>query len=55
MKKNTPLWNKLDKKALKDLHDRSVITPIDKANSSVVLIYKRFYALTLFREPGINN
>ena len=41
--------------ALKDFHDRCIITPIANANSNVALIRKRFYALTLFKEFGVMN
>lgn len=47
--------NKSVKDTLKDLHERCVITPIDKTNGSVALICKNFYELTLFRELGIAN
>ena len=40
-------------KALKDLCDKYVITPIDKANYNMAFICKRFYALSLSREPGM--
>ena len=42
--------NKEAKEALKYLHDRWVLTSIDKKNGNVTLICKNFYVLILFRE-----
>ena len=42
------------RKALKDLHANFVITPIDKATGNVAIICKRFYAMVLVNELGIN-
>ena len=47
------MQNKSIQKALKHLCDKYVITPIDKANNNMAFICKRFYALTLFREPAM--
>ena len=41
--------------ALKDLHNSSIITSIDKAMDNVALTCKRFYILTSFRELAITN
>ena len=54
-KNHTSLQNKSGKEALKDLHDRYVITLIDEKNGNLTLICKRFCELTLLRELGINN
>ena len=52
--KTTPLLKqKLIKEDLKSLHDRYVITPIDKASNNVAFICKRFYAKVLADELGL--
>ena len=43
------------KKALKDLHNNYVITPIDKASGNVAFICKRFYAKILIDELGLDR
>ena len=43
------------KEVLKDLHDKYVVTPINKANWNVALICKEIYALNLFREFKITS
>ena len=40
--------------SLKDLKERFVITPIDKASGNVALICKRFYAEVLIKELGLD-
>ena len=47
------MQNNWVKEVLKDLHDKYVVTPIDKANGNVVLICERFDALTLFKNLEI--
>ena len=42
------------KNSLSELHDRYVITPIDKATGNVAFICKQFYADVLIKELGIN-
>ena len=37
---------------LKDLHNRYVIVPIDKAANNISIICKRFYVLSLLKEVG---
>ena len=41
------------KNSLSELHDRYVITPIDKATGNVASICKQFYADVLIKELGI--
>ena len=43
------------KRSLKNLHDKFVIAPIDKATGNISFICKRFYADVLIKELGINN
>ena len=49
------MQNKSVKDALKDLHDRYVITPIEMTNGNVALTCQKFNTLTLLRELGIAN
>ena len=42
------------KKTLQDIHNNSVINPIDKANGNAAIICKRIYALTLIKKPWLN-
>ena len=39
--------------ALKDLHDKFVVVPIDKASNNVAIICKRFYIQKLLDEVGV--
>ena len=43
------------KSSLKQLQDRFVICPIDKATGNIALVCKRFYALVLAKELGLIN
>ena len=43
------------RKALQDLHNNFVINTIDKANGNAAVICKRFYALALIKELGLNK
>ena len=43
------------KKALDDLHDKFVITPVDKANGNIAVICKRYYAEVLAKELGLKG
>ena len=45
--------NYSSKKCIKELHDRFVIAPIDKATGNVAFICKRFYASVLVNELGL--
>ena len=40
---------------MKQLQDRFVICPIDKATGNIALVCKRFYALVLAKELGLIN
>ena len=42
------------KSALKELQSKYVIVPIDKATNNIAFICKRFYALVLLKELGLN-
>ena len=42
-------------KALEDLQNKYVITPIDKANGNIAIICKRFYASILIKELDIGS
>ena len=54
IKKRTPLLKqKSIKDDLKSLHDKYVMTPIDKASNNVAFICKRFYAKVLADELGL--
>ena len=51
-----PLLKKVDVQiALKELQNKYVICPIDKATGNIALICKRFYALVLSKELGLTN
>ena len=43
------------KNSREESHKRFIVTPIDKANKNVVVICKRFYALTLMKELGLRR
>ena len=43
------------KSALKELHKKYVIIPIDKATNNIAFICKRLYALVLLKELGLNG
>ena len=47
--------NSISKLCLSDLQSKYVMVPIDKATSNVAFICKRFYALTIIRELGIDK
>ena len=44
----------LVKETLNELHEKYVITPVDKASGNVAIICKRFYAQVLLEELNIN-
>ena len=43
------------KKALLDINDNFVVTPISQANGNVAVISKRFYASTSVKEIELNK
>ena len=43
------------KVCLANLHSNFVVTPIDKANGNVAFICRRYYALTIVKELGLDN
>ena len=54
-KVNVSLSNEEVKSCLSDLQSKYVITPIDKANGNIAFICKRYYALTIVKELGLNS
>ena len=50
---NEVLKDSTCKRDLKELQDRYVIVPIDKATGNVAFVCKRFYAIVLLRELGL--
>ena len=51
----TSLKNNDVKQSLSELHDKFILTPIDKATNNIAIICKRFYILTLLKELGLQN
>ena len=54
-KVNVSLSNEEVKSCLSELQSKYVITPIDKANGNIAFICKRYYALTIVKELGLDS
>ena len=48
-------YDKIDKIALAKLHERYVITVVDKAPNNLVIMCKKLFLITLCKELGINH
>ena len=54
-KVNVSLSNEEVKSCLSELQSKYVITPIDKANGNIAFICKRYYALIIVKELGLES